>query len=100
MSQILESDQAYARRMAGKRLLGGLLMGAGGIVAFLCGLCTLFFSIRLDKSPALLILPLILGGAPAVLGIVMFVAGLSLFRNGLKRRGQPERDSIDGGGSE
>lgn len=106
MSQIQpETDHAYAKRMAGKRLLGGLLMAGGAMVALLCGACTAVFVLPAltahgNLDPSLLVVSLLVGGVPAVCGVVAFVAGLSVFRDGLKRRGNPERVSSDGGGSE
>ena len=82
--------------MAGKRFLGALLMAAGGMVALLCGLCTLAFgvstianAVQTNNGAGLgfLIIPLLLGGLPAAGGGMVFFVGLKMFREGLRRQG-------------
>jgi hypothetical protein len=96
-----ESDRAHAQRMAGKRLLGGLLMAGGGMIALLCGLCTLVISASMVTGPisnhqpvylTTLLVPLIIGGVPTAVGVVIFLIGLSIFREGRASRGQPWRE--------
>ncbi len=86
-----ESVEAYNRRMAGKRFLGCLLMATGGMVALLCGLCTIWvgatmFSPGQGDLGAALLIPLVIGGVPAAGGVALFVVGLQMFREGQKRR--------------
>jgi hypothetical protein len=84
-----------ARRRAGKRFLGALLMAAGAMVALLCGACTLLFGLALGAASfrhgahsdlGALALPLIVGGIPAAGGVVVFLAGLRIFRAGRPAR--------------
>jgi hypothetical protein len=88
-----ESDLAENARRAGKRFLGGLLMAGGGLIALLCGLCSLVFLGVMVSSPgggagalgafltALFVVGLI-GGIPTAVGVILFVIGLRIFREG------------------
>lgn len=63
-----------------KRYNGALLMGVGGMMAALCGACTLNLAIQ-NLGPEELghgmLLPLILpiGGIPTAVGVAIFLAG-------------------------
>ena len=90
-------DQGQEARNAGKRILGLVLMAGGGMVALLCGLCTLGFGylmVAQSNGPEMdgLIIPLIIGGVPTGIGILVFWIGLSVYRDGSARRGQPWRE--------
>ena len=99
MSQSERDNEA--RRNAGKRFLGLLLMTAGGLLALLCGLCTFVLSANIiggalhssatTAQLSVLLFPLIIGGIPTALGVVLFMIGLSMFREGRKRLNHPER---------
>ena len=75
------------------RLLGYLMMAVGGLIAALCGSCTLFLIgetvlqiITYETSTSFMPAPLfalpsifialLVGGAPTVAGVVLFVSGL------------------------
>ncbi len=96
-----EAHVSEARRMAGRRFVGMLLMAAGGLLALLCGLCTAVFSVgfivsatdgRYPTQLSPLLLPLIIGGVPTAAGVTLFWVGLNIFRDGRRRRGHPERE--------
>jgi hypothetical protein len=57
------------------RSYGAFLMAIGGLMAGLCGACTLA-SFRTFGAG----LPLIVGGIPALLGVVLFRAGFRRYR--------------------
>lgn len=88
------SDKAEADRMAGKRFLGLLLMAGGGMVALLCGLCTLAFGALAVSQGGRgfisgLALLLVVGGVPTAAGVLVFVIGRSIYREGRAPRGGP-----------
>ena len=90
-------DKAEADRMAGKRFLGMLLMAGGGLVALLCGLCTLGFgAISVSQGgrgliSGLLVL-LVVGGVPTAAGVLVFVLGRSIYREGRAPRQDAARE--------
>ena len=93
----MSDDKVHEAARASKRLLGGLLMAVGGMIALLCGLCTLGFGYLMVAQPGdggltLLIIPLIVGGTPTGLGVVVFLIGRSIYREGRARRGEPWRE--------
>jgi len=94
----VSDERAEQRRAAGKRLLGGLLMAGGGMIALLCGACTLAFSFMfLGQSTSAsefggIVLPLIIGGIPTGVGVVVFLIGLSVYKDGRAPRSQPWRE--------
>jgi len=93
-------EEAAAGRLAQKRFVGAMVMGIGILIATLCGLCTLsgiFFSIvaglGAHASPGSLevvaggvAVVLIVGGVPTAAGVVLFVIGRRIYREG---RGAP-----------
>jgi len=85
-----EDDETHAKRMAGKRFLGGLLMAVGGLIALLCGMCTLVFLNNSWASEALIALlaSLVLGGIPSAVGVALFLLGRSIYRDGLRNHAQ------------
>ena len=74
--------------MSVKSFLGGLLMVVGGLMAALCGLCTVavvlegFFGPRgeLLTGPDLAIVGLFVGGIPTLIGLGIFLIGRALRR--------------------
>ncbi|HWA63710.1 MAG TPA: hypothetical protein VG939_20205 [Caulobacteraceae bacterium] len=80
------------------RFWGALLMALGGLVAGLCGLCTLGFSALFLSEPCHgpdcaakysgLILPLVLGLPPTAVGVVVFLVGLGLVRRANRGAGK------------
>ncbi len=67
------------------RLFGAFLMAVGGLMAALCGLCSLAFVMGtvasgtgLDAMGGMLVLVLVLGGLPVGLGLLIFYAGRRL----------------------
>ena len=67
-----------------KRFFGGLMMTAGGLIAVTCGLCTGFFEVMTlaqDARNGDWVVPLIIGVAPTLVGIGLFLGGRSLFRS-------------------
>jgi len=91
----VSDDKAREAARAGKRVLGGLLMAVGAMVALLCGLCTLGVSILFlsDPHPSAmsLIVPLVIGGVPTTVGVGVFWIGLAIFRDGRSPRVDPSR---------
>jgi hypothetical protein len=83
-----ETLREESERMARKRFLGMMLMAAGGLLALLCGLCTLVMSASAIGGGAeasamlMIVLPI---------GVTLFWIGLRMYREGRKRRGHPER---------
>jgi ABC-type branched-subunit amino acid transport system permease subunit len=59
------------------------MIAAGGLVAALCGTCTLAFIGRPTTSAALLI-PLIIGGGPTAAGVVVAVWGVIMLRSAVR----------------
>jgi hypothetical protein len=70
-------------------------MVVGGLVATLCGTCTLFFVVafmspnELFRNGSALILPILIGGIPTFIGVLVFRAGLRRWRRA--RRPDPSR---------
>ena len=64
------------------RLVGGFLIAAGALVAWLCGTCTL------QARGMYGVLALILGGIPTLGGIVTVWLGVRLYRQGRDDGGQ------------
>lgn len=75
------------------RFFGGALMAVGGLIALLCGTCTGFFMILSAVSMAQypsamslgsilsgLLLYLLVGGLPTLIGVFLFRIGLRRFR--------------------
>ena len=73
--------------------MGAMLMAVGGLIVALCGTCTVAFQVSIvfdwvrglrggwvSGFRPILLLPLMYGTAPIVLGIVLFVAGRRLRR--------------------
>jgi hypothetical protein len=67
------------------RLFGAFLMAVGGLMAALCGLCSLAFVVGTavsgsgwDGMAGMLALALVLGGVPIGLGLLIFYAGRRL----------------------
>jgi len=79
------------------RFFGLVLMAVGGLIAATCGLCTLVVAggglVALVASGAnvlqglpgaltILVTALVIGGAPAGVGVLLFIAGRRMFRRG------------------
>lgn len=67
------------------KLFGGLLMAAGGLIAGLCGLCSAGVVIMTvsdgpDGLRSSILLALMFGGPPIVIGAGLFLWGRSLWR--------------------
>ncbi|MGR4863911.1 hypothetical protein [Caulobacter sp. LARHSG274] len=67
------------------RLFGAFLMAVGGLMAALCGLCSLTFIMGavvsgggLEAMASTLVMALVLGGLPMGLGLLIFYAGRRL----------------------
>jgi hypothetical protein len=95
-----ETPRELSDRRARKRFVGMLLMSAGGLLALLCGLCTLVLSIGFIASPGtvqsaanltFLLIPLIVGGVPTAIGVMLFWIGLGMYREGREPRTHSER---------
>jgi len=77
------TDHDGGRRVA--KLFGALLMAVGGLMAALCGLCSAGVVIMSGANgvggaaPAMM-LALIFGGPPIVIGVGVFLWGRSLWR--------------------
>lgn len=100
MSQnpIERAQQAHARHLAEKRLVGGLMIVAGGVVALLCGMCTLGLAggtvvqAFQESSPGPLedlVLFALVGGLPTAGGVAFFLTGRRIYREGRKKGGEP-----------
>jgi hypothetical protein len=81
-------------------MFGLLLMAVGGLIAFLCGLCTVVsmvvvtyvtepFDYMHQRAPWLG--PLILGGIPTAVGAALFWVGRRIYRPPGPRRDHPSR---------
>ena len=83
-----------------QKFLGGLLMAVGGLIAALCGVCTLYFTVASlatsgeFSGPSMLVLVLPIGGIPTVLGGLIAFAGWRLYRP--KPRLKPEALEVFG----
>ncbi len=78
---------AEAKRQRESRLLGMIIMTMSGLVAGLCGLCTLAFTSQSTGSGQglgdfIALIALVIGGVPTAVGVAGFVAGLTLYRSG------------------
>jgi ABC-type Fe3+ transport system permease subunit len=67
------------------KLFGGLLMAVGGLMAALCGLCSAGVVVMsgangLGGVAAMMMMALIFGGPPIVIGVGVFLWGRSLWR--------------------
>lgn len=62
--------------LAKRRLVGQLLAGAGVIVTFLCGLCTIASGLGMLSSSSSdgIGMVLVVGGIPTAVGVLMLVA--------------------------
>lgn len=96
-------DQVHTKRLAQKRLVGGLVMAVGVVIALLCGLCTFgvegAYVVAWLEDPNLggqflgfLLIPLLIGGLPTAVGVVVLWTGRRIYREGRKRDGEPSRD--------
>jgi len=78
-----ETLREESERMAGKRFL------AGGLLALLCGLCTLAFGASAigggGAVASSLLTVLIIGGVPTAAGVTLFCIGLGIYREGRRR---------------
>jgi hypothetical protein len=95
VSQPVHRDPELAERarLAGKRFLGGLLMAGGGLIALLCGLCSLGMLGVMVASPGSganavgaflggLLMVGVIGGVPTAVGVTLFIIGLRMHREG------------------
>lgn len=75
-----------AKRLRDIRLLGIIIMTMSGLVAFLCGMCTLSFLSGTGGAGNVGdfygLIALVIGGFPTAVGIAGFIAGLALYRSG------------------
>jgi len=67
-----------------ERFIGAAIMAVGLLIALLCGTCTAYFTFGALGSQGsqmfIILLALLLGGTPTVIGVVMFRYGLNLYR--------------------
>lgn len=71
-----------------KQLFGGLLLGIGILVMTVSGLCTLTVVVAglsdgpgmVAREPSVLLIPLVVGGVPLLLGFGLYRWGRSLLR--------------------
>ena len=67
-----------------KRLFGGLLLAAGILIMLTSGLCTLVVSVMgltaLAEEPSAILLPVLFGGIPFMIGFGLYKWGRSLLR--------------------
>jgi hypothetical protein len=90
----MSDEKAERRRRAEKRFQGSLLMAGGGILALLCGLCTIVVgsearnlgNVRGGGLMAVLPPMLFFGGIPMAVGVAIFLRGLSIYHE----RGKPK----------
>jgi len=80
---VTDHDGAPGRAVA--KLFGALLMAVGGLIAGLCGLCSagvviITISDGSNGIGSSMMLALIFGGPPIVVGIGLFLWGRSLWR--------------------
>lgn len=77
--------------MTPRSFFGAALMAVGGLIALLCGLCTLTYFVMgasdLAKggeagvyAPIMMIASLLMGGVPTAVGVGLFVLGRGLRR--------------------
>ena len=79
-----EADRAVAR------LFGAMLMAVGGLIVGLCGLCSFGFlaitiggggpASQASQIPGLFVMVAVIGGVPIGVGVLVFIAGRSLWR--------------------
>ena len=66
------------------RFFGWMMIGCGGLIAVLCGACTLFFGGLWfgdwNRDGGLTALALFIGGAPTLVGVALVVLGVMLAR--------------------
>jgi ABC-type Fe3+ transport system permease subunit len=80
---VTDHDNGSGRAVA--KLFGALLMAVGGLMAGLCGLCSAGVVVMSGANgvggaaPAMM-LALIFGGPPIVIGVGVFLGGRSLWR--------------------
>ncbi len=81
----------YAGNPSG-RFLGGLLMAIGGLMAGLCGLCSVAVLAMMGSSPGDsgavamgLLMVAVVGGGPLAVGAVIFIVGRNLHRSSKPR---------------
>jgi hypothetical protein len=80
---VTNDDDAPHRGVA--KLFGALLMAVGGLIAGLCGLCSagvlaITFSNGAGGIGPSMMLALIFGGPPILIGVGLFLWGRSLWR--------------------
>ena len=81
-------NESNASGGATKSFLGALLMGVGGLIAALCGLCTVTFVANGLGGPRgeiftgadVAVMALFIGGIPTLVGVLMFLGGRALRR--------------------
>ena len=77
--------------MTTRSFFGAALMAVGGLIALLCGLCTLTYFVMGANSlgkggeegsyaPIMMIASLLMGGVPTAVGVGLFFAGRGLRR--------------------
>lgn len=79
-----------------RRFWGALMMAVGALIATLCGGCALVvatsfvFSSTIQSQWPFLLVPALVGGLPAVGGVVVFQQGLKRFQDP-----RPERNTAE-----
>lgn len=76
------------QRSPERRFIGAALMAVGGLIAALCGSCTLIFSVAMIVESlnyprelfSILVMFLLVGGPPTLLGLLLFWWGRRLRR--------------------
>lgn len=67
-----------------ERFMGAAIMAVGLLIALLCGACTAYFTFGALGSQGnqmgVILMALLLGGTPTLIGVAMFRYGLNLYR--------------------
>lgn len=81
-----------------RRVFAGLFMVVGGLMGFLCGSCTLLFlvgGLLSSGGGEMAILSLFIGGVPAALGIGLFLAGRTMWKDATRAIKPPPAATFD-----
>lgn len=84
-----------------KSVLGGILLAVGLLVMGLSGLCSGVFVVMMlaegsldSEMLSILLMPLIIGGVPFVIGLGLFVLGRVLLRDGRAEQAAKDADRM------
>ncbi|MGH6909146.1 MAG: hypothetical protein ACREEG_03090 [Phenylobacterium sp.] len=84
-----------------ERFMGAAIMAVGLLIALLCGTCTAYFTIGslrgMGNQTGVILMALLLGGTPTLIGVAMFRYGLNLFRGKPALRPSPPPNIRDDG---